>query len=174
MEEIRIVPPGEAHCAEALAFRRAFAEAGEEMYGTGGFGNGSRPFAEWLERIRRDSCPATVRSGHVPASTYFAVRERDGKIVGMIQLRHYLNDRLLREGGHVGYCVHPQERRKGYAKQMLMHVLAKARAMGMGRVLITCDKGNIASAHTALSCGGVPEGDAAGGEDVPQRYWIGL
>ena len=37
----------------------------------------------------------------------------------MIQLRHCFNDYLERYGGHIGYSVRPDERRKGYAAWML-------------------------------------------------------
>ena len=47
--------------------------------------------------------PATVRGGLVPATSYLGVRASDGTLVGMIQIRHALNDYLRRFGGHIGY-----------------------------------------------------------------------
>ena len=49
----------------------------------------------------------------------FYVQEKDGRIVGMIHVRHYFNDFLWTFGGHIGDSVRPSERRKGYATSML-------------------------------------------------------
>ena len=47
----------------------------------------------------------TVQPGLVPANQYLGVVEETGEVVGMLNLRHYLNDSLLRFGGHIGYSV---------------------------------------------------------------------
>lgn len=50
---------------------------------------------------------------------FFAVRKRDDKIMGMIDLRHTLNA-FLKDLGNCGYSVRPSERRKGYATVYLL------------------------------------------------------
>lgn len=116
--------------------------------------------------------PATVRGGLVPATSYLGVRASDGTLVGMIQIRHALNDYLRRFGGHIGYSARKGERRKGYAGEMLHLALEKCREMGISRVLVTCDRENTASARTILSNGGMLEGEVREGAGVTQRYWI--
>ena len=104
------------------------------------------------------------------------VREEDGKIVGMIDIRHTLSPYLEKYGGHIGYSVAPDERRKGYAALMLKMALPKCRELGIEKVLITCISGNEGSRKTILKNGGVYESTV----DEPdegvrlERYWITL
>jgi predicted acetyltransferase len=94
----------------------------------------------------------------------------------MINIRHRLNDYLLRQGGHIGYSIRPTERKKGLGALQLSLGLQKCRELGMTRVLVTCDKSNPGSAGVIRSNGGVLENevaDHASGEMV-QRYWISL
>jgi predicted acetyltransferase len=97
------------------------------------------------------------------------------KIVGRLSLRHELNDFLRRIGGHVGYGVVASERRKGYATDMLRQSLPRARRLGLGRLLVTCDDDNLGSRRTIEKCGGVLE-DVVPNEPGAgkRRYWIDL
>ena len=78
------------------------------------------------------------------------------------------------ESGHIGYSIHPDERRKGYATEQLRLSLLEARKLGLNKVLVTCDKENIASAKTIQKVGGVLENEviSADGKEIVQRYWI--
>ena len=40
-------------------------------------------------------------------------------MVGAVNIRHYLNEYLLKYGGHIGDGIRPSERRKGYATKMI-------------------------------------------------------
>jgi predicted acetyltransferase len=53
---------------------------------------------------------------------------------------------------------------------MLAEALGLCRDIGLRRVLITCDPGNVASRKVILANGGVPDGQADG-ED---RFWVSL
>lgn len=106
----------------------------------------------------------------VPAT--FLVADVDGTIVGRSSIRHRLNDRLRRDGGHIGYCVVAEHRRRGYATEILRQSLVIARAVGADRVLLTCDDGNVGSATVIERCGGVLE-SVIDVDDAPtRRYWI--
>lgn len=60
-----------------------------------------------------------------------------------------------------------------YATEILRQSLIVARAVGIDRVLVTCDEGNVASARTIERCGGVLESVVAiDGGPAKRRYWI--
>nr|WP_242568203.1 GNAT family N-acetyltransferase [Clostridium botulinum] len=96
------------------------------------------------------------------------------KLIGMIDIRHKLNEYLFEFGGHIGYSIRKSEGRKRYAKEMLHLALEKFKDMNMEKVLITCSKENIASAKTIIYNGGVLENEVSEGERITQRYWISL
>ena len=128
-------------------------------------------YKTWLENTYNfeETCP----EGFVPAHTLFLV-EDNKRILGAINIRHYLNDYLLNFGGHIGYGIRPSERKKGYASLMLSLALTKAKELGIQRALITCDKNNLGSARTIMKNGGVLENEVIEGERTTQRYWIEL
>jgi len=112
--------------------------------------------------------------GRVQSDTYFLVNTDINRILGAINLRYTLNDYLSKIGGHIGYGIRPSERQKGYAKYMLLNGLAICRNHGLSKVLITCDKLNIASAKTMISCGAILENEVTENDEIIQRYWIHL
>ena len=130
-------------------------------------------FARYLERLDQQARGEHVPPGHVPSTFLFAF---DGpRIVGRGSLRHELNDFLLRVGGHIGYTVVPEFRRRGYATEILRQLLTIARVrLGLARVLVTCDDDNIGSIRTIEKNGGVLENVVSAADlDTPKRrYWI--
>lgn len=131
-----------------------------------------QPFAEYLEGQRREARGEGLAPGRVPAD--FLVAEVDGEIVGRVSIRHELSDFLRTIGGHVGYAVGPERRRRGYATEILRQSVARLAELGVQRVLVTCDDTNAASAATIERCGGVLEDlyDAEGLDVPKRRYWI--
>lgn len=129
-------------------------------------------FDEWLELVLSIEKDRLKNDFH--ASTFFSVRKSDGKIIGSIQLRHFLTPELEEHGGHIGYGIRPSERRKGYGKQQLSLVLDAARDLKIPKVMITCDKDNIPSSRTALSCGGVLTCENVYNGVEQQIYWVDL
>ena len=108
----------------------------------------------------------------VPHITYWLIV--DDEVVGVSNLRLQLNDKLLICGGHIGYGVKPSARKKGYATLMLKETLKKAKARGINKCLVTCDKVNQASARTIQKNGGVlySEELLEDSGEIIQRYWI--
>lgn len=173
MDELILIRPDETMLEEITAYRHAMLAAGSSMDGTSGLQQ-YESAADWLAHVRAlekvETCPPHL----VPATLFVCVRKSDGRIVGMIDLRHRLNDFLAEYGGHIGYSVRPDERRKGYAKWMLAHVLPEAGNLGILRVLVTCDDDNEGSRRTIEANGGVFERTVylESAQETLRRYWI--
>ena len=110
----------------------------------------------------------------VPDSTFFCLDEERNMIVGAVNIRHYLNEALLLNGGHIGDGVRPSERRKGIATKMIALALKECRKLNIDKVLMVCDKENIASAKSIQNNGGILENEIEINGIVEQRYWITL
>jgi predicted acetyltransferase len=139
------------------------------------FGLGYSPGDEWagyVARLAAQRCGIDLAPGLVPAT--FLVADLDGVIVGRTSIRHELNEFLAREGGHIGYGVLAEHRRRGHATEILRQSLVIARSVGVERVLVTCDEGNVGSATVIERCGGVYESSVDTGDGSPpkRRYWI--
>lgn len=175
MEPIKLILPSEEYLDQVWAYRQECFEADSSMDGCGPLRRMETP-AEWLAHVRAYMNPATVPEGKVQATQFLAVRESDGRLVGMIQVRHYFNEYLEKYAGHIGYSVRPGERRKGCAKEMLRLALPFCKGIGLDRVLISCTTDNEGSRRTILSQGGVYESTVhEPDEDVDlERYWITL
>ena len=103
---------------------------------------------------------------YVPQTRYWLII--DGKPVGLGKLRDYLNDNLKKLGGHIGYCIRPSERGKGYGNLILEELLKKAREKGINEALVTCNEDNIRSRKVIERNGGCLEDII----DGCCRYWI--
>ena len=174
-EKLLLLRPDESNIGQYEEYRREFLENGDSMDGTGPMRR-YESASEWLAHVRSYESAETLPEGKVLATQYLLFRESDGKLLGMLQLRHYLNDYLRRIAGHIGYSVRPSERRKGYAGRMLAMALVEARALGLERVMISCFVENEASRRTILANGGVFDSTVFDEEDgeLLERYWIEL
>ncbi len=132
--------------------------------------NDYRDFDYYLENLERKK----EEGGGVPDSTFFCLDVERDIFVGAVNIRHSLNDELIRTGGHIGDGIRPSERRKGYATAMIGLALEECRKLGIEKVLMTCGKDNIGSAKSIVNNGGVLENEVVEDGVVEQRYWITL
>ncbi len=173
MDVLELVRPTMEYKDQVMAFKAEMIEYGSDFDGCHGLRK-AETYEEWLDFRGREKA-----KGLAPSNIWLTVRKSDGRVVGMIDCRTVLTDFLRQYGGHIGYCIRPTERRKGYAKEQLRLALETYRAAGEERVLITCDPENPASERTILANGGVleneiPDEPGLGGSGIVRRYWITL
>jgi predicted acetyltransferase len=125
--------------------------------------------AEVVAHLLSRGDPSVPLPEGIVHSDYFWIVD-DAGFVGYLALRHALTPRLMEEGGHIGFAVRPSRRREGHATRALALALPAASALGLDRVLITCDEDNVASRLTIERNRGVHEDTRKG----KLRYWIDL
>lgn len=173
MDELKLVFPTEEYKKQVEQYlEEHFLNQEYELHGDGGLDT-IKDFDKWLEKIRKDVSERTVEKGKVSSTLYLAVRKKDNKIIGMVQIRHRLTEKLLKNCGHIGDGIRPSERGKGYGTQIIRLALNECRKLGIKNVLIVCYQDNLASAKTILKNGGKLENEIPAEEGkIDQRYWI--
>lgn len=133
------------------------------------FKNDYRDFDYYLDHLELKE---PIPEGFVPDSTFFLLDEERNRLLGAVNIRHYLNDHLLIYGGHIGDGIRPSERRKGYATKMIALALEECKKLGIKRVLMCCNSDNIGSKKSIINNGGVLENTIVEDGKPLERYWI--
>ncbi|TDL57003.1 GNAT family N-acetyltransferase [Paenibacillus dendritiformis] len=141
---------------------------GENGFSNSGYGIHPTQFRSYLKSYIQMSQGRRLPAHLVPQNVYWLYVQ--GWPVGIGKLRHALNDALRERGGHIGYAIRPEARRRGYGTVMLRLLLAEARRIGLREVLLTCDEDNTASRRVIEKNGGRLTGTA----DGICKYWVTL
>lgn len=166
---LRIVIPSAVHLKSYLQTRNHDNNKGD------GFVNAGVPNV--LERIVDARHGKNLPYGWVSCTYLWLVMR--GYFLGEISIRHDLTDNLLRFGGHIGYRMRSEERRKGYGVKMLRLTLDYIdEVFGFKKVLITCDDDNVGSIKVIEKNGGILLDKITnlidGQETITRRYWVSV
>ena len=168
-----LVEPAEFYREEFLAAELEFGEhGGERIYDR--YHEMISDFAAYVRYLMADQARPPTEPHRVPSSVFWLV---DGTAyIGRVNLRHRLNPRLRRLGGHIGYPIRPSLRGRGYGNLALALALQRARGLGLRRVLLVCAENNVASRRIIDANGDVLEGAYSVREhsELVLRYWIDL
>ncbi|MEI4649233.1 GNAT family N-acetyltransferase [Bacillus cereus] len=168
---MKLLKPIHEFSEQIIEYRDAFLHTDEQPHGSSSLQNYDF-LDEWFEKVNKQEIGENLLTNRVPSSQFLSFEKAE--LIGFVNIRHRLNEELLRESGHIGYSVHPNKRRQGYATKQLKLALDEAQKLGLQRVLITCDKVNIASAKTIQKVGGVLENEVVSSHtgEIVQRYWV--
>lgn len=173
MDKIALVRPTMDMQAEALAYKQAHFDFGETVIDGSELLDRIEDYGEWLARVTANAKEDTVAPDWVLTDTFFAVRESDQHIIGIIDLRHQLKG-FLQDFGHCGYSVRPSERNQGYATEMLAQICAIAKAQGLTELQLAAEPDNRPSVRTIEKNGGVYCRSFPFGDGMADVYMISL
>lgn len=171
--EIYLVRPAIQLREQALDYREEHFKNGEKVINGSELLDRIENYEEWLSSVTLNTDSKTVNENWVVTDTFFAVRKSDNRIIGVIDLRHTLND-FLKDFGNCGYSVRPSERKKGYATEMLHQLIGVARKIGMTELHISVEKTNIGSIKVIEKNGGVYERSFTYENELADIYLISI
>ena len=127
-----------------------------------------KTFEAWLNQKVLESEGKNLKDQSVPQTIYWVMLE--DKIIGIGKIRHHLNERFLRFGGHIALGILEGYRTKGIGTKALNLILMEAKKMGLEEVLLSNYENNFASRRIVEKCGGVLETIIEG----RCKYWINI
>ena len=149
---MRLIPLWEADEERAYDLQKSFAP-NENGFVNGAYGLSRQAFSEFVQLRKRNSQGLDLPEGHVPDTVYVLEDDSEG-YVGIVKLRHCLNDALRQGAGHIGYGIRKEYRGRGYATAALSLALDEARKIvPEDEIYLSVRKDNSASLKVQLRNG---------------------
>ena len=109
-------------------------------------------YGDWLQSKADMAKGINLPEGFIPCTTFWVML--DDKIIGLANIKHYLNDFLRKKGGHIGLSIAKDYRRKGLGLKTTKLLIEKARnEFGIQDILFTNEPENIASRNMCEKLG---------------------
>lgn len=174
MRKIYFCLPDYAQEYEIKQFMKEFSDNKEFVIdGSAGLQD-AKGIALWINTLEKRRKSDFFIDGYVPSTVYLACNQIK-ELVGIVDIRNYLNDALLYCGGHIGYSVRPSKRNQGYGCSILWEALEICkRENKFQKVLLTCSSDNIPSIKIIIKNGGKYENAVVYDGKMKNRYWIDL
>ena len=169
---VTLVKPSIKYIDQIYNYRDSFIKNKEFIHGSSSLEIYS-DLNEWFKKLEIMENINTVPACHVPSSTYLLITE-DDILIGMVSIRHNLNDNLKIIGGHIGYSIHPKYRKKGYGTVQLSLALEECKKLNINKALITCSSTNIGSKKIIEKNNGKYLDSTQIKDEIVERYWIEL
>lgn len=160
MEQFYLEIPSSKRKNEIIEYFDEFVMYNSDINGSGGLDKilSGYTFEQALDRcLNMRNEEYAKKLGRCQAKTFLLIRANDNKIIGTINVRWNLTEKMKQFGGNIGYGIRPTERRKGYNKVNLYLGLIEAQKLGLDKVMLDCDVKNLGSDKTILALGGILE-----------------
>ena len=149
---MRLVPLWEADEERAYDLQMSFPPE-ENGFVNAACGLAREEFGAYVQRRKGWSQGEGLPEGYVP-DTVYVLENDDGDYVGLVNLRHRLNDALRQGAGHIGYGIRKEYRGRGYATAALALALKEAwKIVPEEEIYLSVHKDNPASLKVQLRNG---------------------
>lgn len=179
METFYLETPSLERKNEIIDYINEFVEHKSDINGTGSLDKilDGYTFEQTLESCLNMQYEEYAKKfGRCQGKTFLLIRKNDNKIIGTINVRWNLTEKVKQFGGNIGYGIRPTERRKGYNKMNLYLGLIEAKKIGLDKVMLDCDVENLGSSKTMEALGGKLERTEIDPYDgiLTSVYWINV
>ena len=163
MSELFLAKPDPIYEGSFKRYVGAYRKAHEKEYYEK-YKPGLENFSKYLKLLHDCSTGENLSLGGVPTSTFWLI-DKD-EVVGVLRIRHQKVD----YGGHIGYDISPEFRKRGYGFQILRLALQKTSEFGIEPVIINCETTNLASQKIIERNNGKLVGRVYDAEDDEHSY----
>ena len=144
--------------------------------------NDEQIFKAYCKQLGNEAKGIGLPKNYIAHTTFWLLEQTGAKnrIVGRVDIRHKLNEFLLKFGGHIGYLINPNDRYRGLGTLILNLALEKSKSLIEdladydNQVLVTCNVNNLASQKIIEKNDGVLSKLTDPGPTEPYQmfYWI--
>ena len=112
-DKIILVQPSKEYEKQAIEYKEEHFKNGENVIHACSRWDKMDNYNEWVKNVQKNFNKETADKNWTVDSNFFGVRETDGKIVGMIDIRHELNSDFLKNyAGNIGYRSKAKRKKK--------------------------------------------------------------